>query len=154
MDDQRKLYTPADIQTMKVADEARLNGQNRIEELKNYARKSGVKRIGIAHCIAFQKEANVLKTKLENEFEVYSIDCKVGKIAASDLIGSDAKGISCNPSGQAEYLATNKTELNVSIGLCMGHDILFNQKSKAPTTTLLTKDRENRQNAYKAFEVE
>lgn len=152
MEDQRKLYSPADIQTMKVADEARLNGQNRIAELKNYAQKAGVKRIGIAHCIAFQKEADVLKSKLQEDFEVYSIDCKIGKMPASELLGNDSKGISCNPAGQADYLENNHTELNISMGLCVGHDILFNQKSKAPTTTILTKDRENRQNPYKAFE--
>ena len=34
-----------------------------------------------------------------------------------------------------------KTELNVMMGLCMGHDILFLKHSKAPTTTLVVKDR-------------
>ena len=34
-----------------------------------------------------------------------------------------------------------KTDLNVIIGLCVGHDSLFIKYSKALVTTLITKDR-------------
>jgi len=33
------------------------------------------------------------------------------------------------------------TELNVMMGLCLGHDMIFNAKSKAPVTPLIVKDR-------------
>eukprot|EP00825_Cyclidium_porcatum_P032349 TRINITY_DN34659_c0_g1_i3.p1 TRINITY_DN34659_c0_g1~~TRINITY_DN34659_c0_g1_i3.p1 ORF type:complete len:222 (+),score=4.55 TRINITY_DN34659_c0_g1_i3:217-882(+) len=33
----------------------------------------------------------------------------------------------------------------------MGHDIVFNQKSKVPTTTLIVKDREHKHNSYQEF---
>jgi uncharacterized metal-binding protein len=68
------------------------------------------------------------------------------------MLGTDAKGISCNPAGQAKFLAENNTELNISFGLCMGHDLIFNQKSKAPVTTLVVKDREHKNNPFKEFE--
>jgi uncharacterized metal-binding protein len=148
----KKLYSEADIRTMRIAEEARLPGKSRVEEIKNYARLSGIKRIGIANCIAFKKEAAKLKEALESEFEVYSIDCYTGRIPSAELLGTDAKGTSCNPAGQADYLAQNNTELNISFGLCMGHDIVFNQKSKAPVTTLIVKDREHKHNPYKEFE--
>jgi len=147
----KKLYSEEDLRTMRIAEEARLPGKNRIEEIKNYARLSGIKRIGIAHCILFKKEAAKLKEALEGDFEVYSIDCYNGRIPTSELLGIEARGISCNPAGQADFLAQNNTELNISFGLCMGHDILFIQKSKAPVTTLVVKDREYRHNPYEAF---
>mgnify|MGYP000188900606 FL=1 len=47
----------------------------------------------------------------------------------------------CNPILQAKQLNAEKTDLNVVIGLCVGHDSLFNKYSYALVTTLLTKDR-------------
>lgn len=151
MEDQKKLYTGNDIQTMRYADEARLPGKNRIEEIKKYAHLAGIKRIGIANCVALQKEADQLKKALEGEFEVYAINCKIGKIPATELLGRAANGISCNPAGQAEYLASEHTELNIALGLCLGHDMVFSLKSKAPVTTLIVKDRQYRHNPIEAF---
>jgi uncharacterized metal-binding protein len=145
------LYLPSDIKIMKLADEARLPGKNRVEEIKNYAKISGIKRVGIANCAAVQKEANVLKAHLSDDFEVFAVDCKCGKIPSSELLGPDAKGISCNPSGQAEILAENETELNIVMGLCVGHDMVFTAKSKAPSTTLIVKDREHKHNPMEIF---
>ena len=147
----KKLYTPADIRTMQLADEARLPGKNRVEEIRNYAKLAGLKRIGIANCVTVQKEANMLKETLANDFDVYAIDCKCGKVPASEFLGADAKGISCNPAGQADFLAENNTELNVVMGLCVGHDMVFSAKSKAPTTTLIVKDREHKHNPMETF---
>jgi uncharacterized metal-binding protein len=48
---------------------------------------------------------------------------------------------SCNPAGQAKYLEVKGTELNIMMGLCLGHDMIFNARSKAPVTPLLVKDR-------------
>ncbi|RPJ74445.1 MAG: DUF1847 domain-containing protein [Alphaproteobacteria bacterium] len=149
----KKLYSDSDLKTMRIAEEARLPGKNRVEEIKNFARLSGIRRIGIGNCIGLQKEANQLKKSLEGEFEVYTADCKIGKVPSSELLSNKSGGLSCNPAGQAFYLAENKTELNISFGLCMGHDIIFNQKSKAPVTTLIVKDREHKHNPYKEFET-
>ncbi len=152
MKNTRDLYSNEDIEVMRVADNARMPGKNRVEELISFAEKSGIKRIGIANCISLQRETNLLKERLGDKFEVYSIDCKVGKILASELLNDKTvKGLTCNPAAQAEFLAENNTELNVSFGLCMGHDIMFNTKSKAPTTTLVIKDREHKHNTYQEF---
>jgi uncharacterized metal-binding protein len=145
------LYSPSDIRIMKLADEARLPGKNRVEEIRNYAKIFGIKRVGIANCVTVQKEANILKANLSNDFEVFAVDCKCGKVPSSEFLGPDAKGISCNPSGQAEILAENKTELNIVMGLCVGHDMVFTAKSKAPSTTLIVKDREYKHNPMEIF---
>lgn len=47
----------------------------------------------------------------------------------------------CNPILQAQDLNAAGTELNVVVGLCVGHDSLFYKYAEAPTTTLITKDR-------------
>jgi uncharacterized metal-binding protein len=47
----------------------------------------------------------------------------------------------CNPILQARLLNRAKTDLNVVIGLCVGHDSLFYRYSEAYVTTLVTKDR-------------
>lgn len=47
----------------------------------------------------------------------------------------------CNPILQAKLLNKAKTDLNVVVGLCVGHDSLFYKYSEALTTTAVTKDR-------------
>ncbi len=145
------LYNARDLATMRFADEARMPGKNRIEEIKNFALKAGIKRIGIANCVAFQKEAELVKNKLADDFEIFLADCKYGKLPNTEILGADAKGISCNPSGQAAYLDENKTELNISMGHCVGHDMVFNQKSNAPVSVLLIKDRQHKHNPMETF---
>lgn len=46
----------------------------------------------------------------------------------------------CNPIAQAELLNEAGTELNIIVGLCVGHDALFIRHSKAPVTVLAAKD--------------
>lgn len=47
----------------------------------------------------------------------------------------------CNPISQAELLNRAGCELNVVLGLCVGHDSLFTQRCDGLVTTLVTKDR-------------
>lgn len=42
---------------------------------------------------------------------------------------------------QAKLLEKAGTDLNVVVGLCVGHDSLFYKYSNTLTTTLITKDR-------------
>ena len=47
----------------------------------------------------------------------------------------------CNPIGQAVFLNKEKMDLNLILGLCVGHDTLFIKYSEAPVTVFATKDR-------------
>ena len=47
----------------------------------------------------------------------------------------------CNPIHQSRRLNKEETDLNILVGLCVGHDSLFYKYSKAPVTTLVVKDR-------------
>ena len=92
------------------------------------------------------KESRTLAAILRSHgFEVYGIACKAGATPKTDVgIPEKCNGIGinmCNPILQAKTLNKAKTDLNVVVGLCVGHDSLFYKYSEAITTTAVTKDR-------------
>lgn len=118
----------------------------RVQEIMEFARKIGAKKIGIANCIGLINEARIFAKILRaNGFEAYSVVCKVeGRAKSSMGISEKCEQIGpamCNPILQARLLNQAKTDLNVVIGLCVGHDSLFYRYSDAYVTTLVTKDR-------------
>lgn len=118
----------------------------RVQEIMEFAHKIGAKKIGIANCIGLINEARTFARILRaNGFEPYAIICKVaGKEKSSIGIPKQCEEIGaamCNPILQARLLNEAKTDLNVVIGLCVGHDSLFYKYSDAYVTTLVTKDR-------------
>lgn len=118
----------------------------RVQEIMEFARKIGAKKIGIANCIGLIREARIFAKILRaNGFEPYAVICKVeGRSKTSVGIPQKCEGIGpamCNPILQARLLNQAGTDLNVVIGLCVGHDSLFYRYSDAYVTTLVTKDR-------------
>ena len=123
--------------------------KTRIQEIWEFAKRMGYKRLGLAFCVGLVKEANVVQEILETHgFEVVSVLCKAGR-TIKDLIGiTDEEKIyqgtdeaMCNPIYQAKLLNHEKAEFNILIGLCVGHDSLFFKYAQAPTTVLAVKDR-------------
>lgn len=118
----------------------------RVEEIMAFARKINAHRIGIANCIGLLNEARIFTRILRaNGFEPYSVLCKVARKSKSSIgIPQECENIGaamCNPILQARLLNEAHTDLNVVIGLCVGHDSLFYKYSDAYVTTLVTKDR-------------
>lgn len=121
----------------------------RVEEIMNFAQRLDISKIGIASCVGLLKEARLLLEILEgNDFQVFSVCCKVGSIPKEEIGLADEEKIRpgqfealCNPIGQAELLNAAGTGLNVVVGLCVGHDSLFFRHSEAPVTVLVAKDR-------------
>lgn len=121
----------------------------RVQEICEFAKRMGFKKIGIATCISFVDHAKVLSGILESHgFEVASVACKHGGIAKEELGITDAEKIRpgsfeaiCNPVGQAELLKRAGCEFNVVLGLCVGHDSLFFKHAEGLTTVLVAKDR-------------
>ena len=112
----------------------------RVDEIIEYAKIRGMKRLGIATCYALLFESKLLSDILEmNGFEVISVSCLCGEVNPDD-IGLHGNTF-CNPILQAEVLNREKTELNIMVGLCVGHDILFLRHCKGETTSLIVKDR-------------
>lgn len=118
----------------------------RVQEIMEFARKIGAKKIGIANCIGLINEARIFARILRaNGFEAYAVICKVeGRAKTSMGIPEKCEQIGpamCNPILQARLLNKAGTDLNVVMGLCVGHDSLFYRYSEAYVTTLITKDR-------------
>ena len=118
----------------------------RVEEIMEFARKIDAKRIGIATCVGLLSESRTLASILRSHgFEVFGIACKAG-VQKKTSVGIPEKCCSvgenmCNPILQAKMLNKQNTDLNVVVGLCVGHDSLFYKYSDALVTTAVTKDR-------------
>lgn len=121
----------------------------RVQEVMAFARRLGARHLGIAHCSGMIREARLLQEMLEaNGFQVSGVICKVGSIPKEEVGLTDAEKVRpggfealCNPVGQAMLLNAAGTDLNVVVGLCVGHDSLFFRHSDAPVTVLVAKDR-------------
>ena len=105
----------------------------RVEETITFARLMGYKKIGIATCIGLLNETHYLEDIFNRQgFQANSICCKVGKVDKSELGISEEDKVRpntfeaiCNPIAQAKVFNELKTDLNIIVGLCVGHDILF-----------------------------
>ncbi|GLI56652.1 hypothetical protein PM10SUCC1_21660 [Propionigenium maris DSM 9537] len=127
----------------------------RLEEVARYIENMSIERVGVAFCKGLHKEGRVIHKFLEDRgIEVYSVVCGNGGIDRGEVgikKNSDVFEISCNPLGQGSVLNKLKTEINIAVGLCVGHDMLFSKYSEAPVTTLIVKDRINSHNPIEAL---
>ena len=122
----------------------------RVEEVIQFAKKMGYKKLGIAFCIGLKDEAETLTRILENRgFDVVSVCCKAGAIPKETIGITEEQKIGgpssfeamCNPITQAEILNSEGVEFNIVVGLCVGHDSLFFKYAHAPVSVLVAKDR-------------
>lgn len=118
-------------------------------EIIELAGKMGYGRIGIAFCTGLMEEARLFSEILISAgLEVVSVCCKVGRTPKERIGVLDDQKIRigefeamCSPVAQARILDRSGTDLNVVVGLCVGHDSLFFRYSSAPVTVLVAKDR-------------
>lgn len=121
----------------------------RILEICEFAKRMGYTRLGLAFCIGLAQEAKVVDEILKaHGFEVISVICKAGRVAKefigieeSQKIYQGMEESMCNPIYQAMLLNKHRTQFNILLGLCVGHDSLFFKHAEAPTTVLAVKDR-------------
>jgi uncharacterized metal-binding protein len=121
----------------------------RLQEICEFAQKMGYQKLGIAFCGGLPGEALSLTKILEAQgFEVVSISCKAGGTPKEQIGIKEEEKIRigefesmCSPIAQAMILNEEKTDFNILLGLCVGHDSLFLKYSKAYCTVLVAKDR-------------
>jgi uncharacterized metal-binding protein len=121
----------------------------RMEDLIALARLMGWTKIGIATCIGLLEETQQLSDILAAQgLTPFSACCKAGSIDKLDLGLQEVDKVrpgtfepACNPIAQARILNAEGMEMNIIMGLCVGHDMLFSKHSDAPVTTLVVKDR-------------
>lgn len=121
---------------------------SRIEEIKEFCKKMGYKKIGIAFCKGLRKYGQVLDEIFSKDFEVYSVGCSVSNLKRDEIkvvkMTDNPEELACNPLGEAEVLNERKVDFVIMVGFCLGHDLLFQKNIKAPVTTLIVKDRKFR----------
>ena len=148
VDAARETYHGEELRLLQAAGQVEAEhylAATRLEEIALMAKKLGVQRVGLAFCIGLAEEARWVSRYFGKYFEVHSVCCKVGGVSKDEfglphLHGVDRES-TCNPAGQAAVLADAGTQLNVVLGLCVGHDSQFYMRSKAPVVTLAAKDR-------------
>jgi uncharacterized metal-binding protein len=121
----------------------------RVQETVEFAKRMGYKKLGLAFCSGLKKEALSLVRILEAQgFEVVSVICKAGCVPKETIGIRDEEKVRigeyeamCNPIMQAKILNEEKTDFNIMLGLCVGHDSLFLKYIEAFTTILVSKDR-------------
>jgi uncharacterized metal-binding protein len=121
----------------------------RVEDTIAFARLMGYRKIGIATCIGLLEETGRLVAILRGQgLDAQSVCCKAGSIDKLELglreeekVRPGAFEPACNPIAQAEICNRLGTDMNIIVGLCIGHDMLFGKYSRAPVTTLVVKDR-------------
>jgi uncharacterized metal-binding protein len=133
----------------------------RILEIFEFAGKMGYKKIGLVFCIGLAKEAAIVsQLMIDHGFEVTSVACKAGGVPKESIGIKEGEKIfigghesMCNPILQAMVVNEVKTDFNVLVGLCVGHDSLFFKYAEAPTTVLAVKDRVTGHNPLAALYI-
>lgn len=149
----KRIYVPATItekEAYQIVRGVLMAVRPRIKELIEFAKLVNAKKLGVAFCAGLQDEAARVAAFLEEAgFAVASVRCKCGAVDKTELgvskeykIGDPSEfEAACNPIVQATLLNEAETDINIIVGLCIGHDMLFTMFSKAPVTTLIVKDR-------------
>jgi len=150
----RELYAGDSPEGKMARTAAAIEGEfygrlTRVEETIIFARRLGVKKLGIASCLGLSDESALFAKIVRTAgISPRTVICKVGAIDKSEIGIPERLKVSpgrnescCNPVLQAKTLNDWGSELNVMVGLCVGHDALFSGRSRAPVVTLIAKDR-------------
>lgn len=121
----------------------------RIEEIVDFCRQMKYLKLGLVFCIGLLREAGIVARIFEARgLDVVSAVCKAGAcpksgldLAPDELLCPENPETMCNPILQAMLMNESKVDLNVLLGLCVGHDSLAIRYLKAPVTVLAVKDR-------------
>lgn len=131
----------------------------RVVELCEFAHKMGYKKLGLAFCMGLRKEAGIVHEIFTSHgLETISAICKAGRspkseidLTAEETINFSDQETMCHPIFQAKLLNQAGADLNVLLGLCVGHDSLFIKYAEAPVTVLAVKDRATGHNPLAAI---
>ena len=140
-------HLPENVKIIQAAaqlvDNGRAGTLSRLQEVIEFSKSMNFQRIGIAYCYGMEIETALITTIFrESGFKVYPVSCTTGGFKQSEVNpGSQIEKVSCNPLAQATQLNSESVDFTITVGLCLGHDILFNKHIKSYTTTLIVKDR-------------
>ena len=139
----KQAYTEEELKIMQAA--AYVEGTfysniTRLQEIGEFARTMGYKKLGMAFCIGLNAEARyIARYYTQQGFEFYSVCCKNCSFAKKEFGLKQVKPeldheAMCNPKFQARFLKEKGVEL-------VGHDAIFTANCDGPVTSLVVKDR-------------
>ncbi|MBK8807740.1 MAG: DUF1847 domain-containing protein [Bacteroidales bacterium] len=143
----QEYHTPENQEIIQAAAKLVDNGKagtlSRFDEIVQFAHEMHFEKIGLAYCYGMEAKVAVIFDKLKTAgLNPVAVSCTTG--AMSQCIvnkESTIKSVSCNPISQAKQLNLETIDFAITIGLCLGHDLLFQKYIKAPFTTFVVKDR-------------
>lgn len=126
-----------------LVDNGRAGALSRIQELMEYAETMGYKKVGLAYCYGMEKQAGLVRDLfVKQNIPCIGVSCTAGAMSQKEVNSlSKLSGVSCNPISQARQMMADSVDFAVAIGLCLGHDVLFQREFKGDQTTLVVKDR-------------
>lgn len=128
---------------------------SRIEEIKEFCRKMGYRKIGISFCKGLRKYGEILDEIFGKEFEVYSVCCNVAGLKRDEIgvpkMTDNSDELACNPLGEVQCMNEAEVDFVIMVGFCLGHEQLFMNRINVPTTTLIVKDRKYGHNPKDSF---
>jgi len=139
----------------QLVDNGRAGTLSRLQEVIEFSKSMNFQRIGIAYCFGMEKESALIATIFrESGYTAFPVSCTTGGFKQSD-INSESKieKVTCNPLAQAAQLNSESVDFTITVGLCLGHDILFNKHIKSYASTLIVKDRIHDHNPIAALDV-
>ena len=127
----------------ELVDGGRAGTLSRLEELAEFASAMGYRTISLAYCFGMEREAEAVAAYLrERGIRVSGVSCTAGALGQDRInSASSITAVGCNPLQQAREINARKPGLTVTMGLCLGHDILFNRYVEGDVTNLVVKDR-------------
>jgi uncharacterized metal-binding protein len=137
-ENQRVIQTGAHL-----VDGGRAGSLSRMQEIVEFVKEMQYTKIGLAYCYGMETLAEQVRQILASEgIAVIGVSCTVGAFRQNEVNEeSSLPGVSCSPLNQAAQLNAQGVDLAIVIGLCMGHDVLFNRQFAGDVTTLVVKDR-------------
>ena len=117
--------------------------KSRVEHIVDFCRSLGVQKIGIGSCLRYLKDAYFLQSVFQEEsFDCPVVFCKVGGWQTKDIgVNKETDWIICNPITQAMILNELGCDVKVTLGLCMGHEMIFTKYAEGYVTNLYVKEK-------------
>lgn len=129
----------------ELVDSGRAGTLSRMQEIIEYSHSMGYKRVGVAYCHGMEEDAAKVADLLRaSGLRNSTVSCTTGALAQHEVNErSELAGVACNPAGQGAQLKAENVDMVVTLGLCLGHDMLLQRQLDVPVTTLVVKDRTN-----------
>ncbi len=135
-----------------LIDNGRAGQLSRFQEVIEFCKLQGYKKIGLAYCYGMEGLAEEVRSKMISQgLNLIPARCTMGGVKEAEIDSAkNNEVISCNPAGQATFL-NERADFVIEMGLCLGHDVLFHKALEVPFTVLIVKDRVYNHNPLEAI---